>query len=390
MVETEVTTMVITAVDLGCEKCYKKIKKILCKIPQIQSQIFIEEKNTVTITVVCCSPEKIKRKILRKGCGFIECIVIKPPSPPPPPPVKPEVNVTIRSTCCNECNEGSCGPWCHCHSMPPPPCWVPCSCQRRGYVIIPRHAHSCKGAEKFRTPMIGVNVQHQPLDSNPVKFTTMVIKADLECDKCHKKIKKVLYRIPQIQNQIYDKKAGTVTITVFCCSPENVREKIIFKGGHAVKSIEIKVPPPPPPKEAPPPKEVAEKPKDPAKSKESEKPVVVIVEPPKPEKPIVVIVEQPKQKEPEPAPPPKALEPLAVCPPALAHPRTCSPEYNQWIGGGPCYHGHGRPASPSYEVHGSAVYDSWGGGGGGGQRTGYDPWQREYVYEDNPSYCTIM
>ncbi|KAJ6741538.1 HEAVY METAL TRANSPORT/DETOXIFICATION SUPERFAMILY PROTEIN [Salix viminalis] len=179
------------------------------------------------------------------------------------------------------------------------------------------------------------------------KFTTMVIKADLECDKCHKKIKKVLYRIPQIQNQIYDKKAGTVTITVFCCSPENVREKIIFKG-------------------------------------------VVIVEPPKPEKPIVVIVEQPKQKEPEPAPPPKALEPLAVCPPAPAHPRTCSPEYNQWIGGGPCYHGHGRPASPSYEVHGRPVYDSWGGGGGGGQRTGYDPWQREYVYEDNPSYCTIM
>ncbi|KAJ6363704.1 hypothetical protein OIU78_003805 [Salix suchowensis] len=215
------------------------------------------------------------------------------------------------------------------------------------------------------------------------KFTTMVIKADLECDKCHKKIKKVLYRIPQIQNQIYDKKAGTVTITVFCCSPENVREKIIFKGGEAVKSIEIKVPPPPPPKEAPPPKEVAEKPKEPPKPKDPAKST-------EPEKPIVVIVGPPQQKEPEPAPPPKALEPLAVCPPAPAHPRTCSPEYNQWIGGGPCYHGHGRPASPSYEVHGRPVYDNWGGGGCGGQRTGYDPWQREYVYEDNPSSCTIM
>ncbi|KAF9679423.1 hypothetical protein SADUNF_Sadunf06G0013600 [Salix dunnii] len=34
--------------------------------------------------------------------------------------------------------------------------------------IIPRHAHPCKGTGKLRIPMIGVNVQHQPLDSNPV------------------------------------------------------------------------------------------------------------------------------------------------------------------------------------------------------------------------------
>ncbi|KAF9679422.1 hypothetical protein SADUNF_Sadunf06G0013500 [Salix dunnii] len=33
MVETQVTTMVIKVVDLGCEKCRKKIKKLLCKIP---------------------------------------------------------------------------------------------------------------------------------------------------------------------------------------------------------------------------------------------------------------------------------------------------------------------------------------------------------------------
>ncbi|KAJ6741541.1 HEAVY METAL TRANSPORT/DETOXIFICATION SUPERFAMILY PROTEIN [Salix viminalis] len=189
--------MVIKVVDLGCEKCHKKIKKILCKIPQIQSQIYAEKENTVTITVVCCSPEKIKRKLLRKGCGFIECVVIKPPPPPttttpdssktskpdssktskpdsssktskpdssskqtpppPPPPIKHEVNVTIRNTCCNECNEGSCGQWCHCHSMSQPPCW-----------IIPRHAQSCKGGGKLRITMIGVSVQHQPLDSNPV------------------------------------------------------------------------------------------------------------------------------------------------------------------------------------------------------------------------------
>ncbi|KAJ6700297.1 HEAVY METAL TRANSPORT/DETOXIFICATION SUPERFAMILY PROTEIN [Salix purpurea] len=117
MVETQVTTMVIKVVDLGCEKCHKKIKKILCKIPQIQNQIYVEEKNTVTITVVCCSPEKIKKKILGKGCGFIECVEIKPPSPPP---------------------------------------------------IIHRHAQSCKRGGKLRIPMIGASVQHQPLGSNPV------------------------------------------------------------------------------------------------------------------------------------------------------------------------------------------------------------------------------
>ncbi|KAG5242422.1 latent-transforming growth factor beta-binding protein [Salix suchowensis] len=77
---------------------------------------------------------------------------------PPPPPLKHEVNVTIRNTCCNECNEGSCGSWCHCHSISQPPCWVPysrppcvpwedgfCSCRRRGYVvcICEDHSPSC-------------------------------------------------------------------------------------------------------------------------------------------------------------------------------------------------------------------------------------------------------
>nr|TKS09726.1 hypothetical protein D5086_0000088270 [Populus alba] len=50
MVETQVTTMVIK-VDLGCEKCHKKIKKVLCGIPQIQNQTYDKKENTVTITV---------------------------------------------------------------------------------------------------------------------------------------------------------------------------------------------------------------------------------------------------------------------------------------------------------------------------------------------------
>ncbi|KAJ6741543.1 HEAVY METAL TRANSPORT/DETOXIFICATION SUPERFAMILY PROTEIN [Salix viminalis] len=171
--------MVIKVVDLGCEKCHKKIKKILCKIPQIQSQIYVEEKNTVTITVVCCSPEKIKKKILGKGCGFIECVEIKPPSPPPEtkpsspkptspetkpsspkptPPIKHEVNVKIQSTCCHLVFRGK----------------MVFVAAEEGVTlcvsvkIIHRNAQSCKGGGKLRIPMIGASVQHQPLDSNPV------------------------------------------------------------------------------------------------------------------------------------------------------------------------------------------------------------------------------
>ncbi|KAJ6992024.1 hypothetical protein NC653_015394 [Populus alba x Populus x berolinensis] len=69
MVETQVTTMVIKVIDLGCEKCHKKIKKVLCGIPQIQNQTYDQKKNTVTITVVGCCPEKIKKKIYCKGEG---------------------------------------------------------------------------------------------------------------------------------------------------------------------------------------------------------------------------------------------------------------------------------------------------------------------------------
>ncbi|KAJ0019006.1 hypothetical protein Pint_09444 [Pistacia integerrima] len=63
----EATIMVIE-VDLNCSKCYKKVKKILCKIPQIQDQVYDEKKNTVTIKVACsCNPEKIMQKIRCKG-----------------------------------------------------------------------------------------------------------------------------------------------------------------------------------------------------------------------------------------------------------------------------------------------------------------------------------
>uniref|UniRef100_A0A6M2E9B3 HMA domain-containing protein n=1 Tax=Populus davidiana TaxID=266767 RepID=A0A6M2E9B3_9ROSI len=208
------------------------------------------------------------------------------------------------------------------------------------------------------------------------KVTTMVIKFDLECEKCQKKIKKVLCRIPQIQNQIYDKKAGTVTITVVCCSPEKIKEKIIYKGGEAVKSIEIKVPEKPKVEE----KKPKEEKKEEAKKEEPKGAVDGDGKPIGTSKPKALIVEPSKPNEPEKT---KAL---------IVHPRTYCADCYRGISGGPCFHDYGRPAPPCYEAYGRPVYDSWSGGGGGCgcQRSGYYVCRCEYVCEDNPSSCSIM
>ncbi|TXG75452.1 hypothetical protein E1A91_1Z012900v1 [Gossypium mustelinum] len=77
------------------------------------------------------------------------------------------------------------------------------------------------------------------------KVTIMVLKVDLQCRRCYKKVKQVLCKFPQIRDQIYDEKANTVTIKVVCCDPEKMRGKIRCKGGDSIKSIEIKPPPKP-------------------------------------------------------------------------------------------------------------------------------------------------
>ncbi|KAF7112949.1 hypothetical protein RHSIM_RhsimUnG0175900 [Rhododendron simsii] len=77
------------------------------------------------------------------------------------------------------------------------------------------------------------------------KVTTMVLKVDLQCPSCYRKIKKVLAKFPQIRSQAYDEKQNTVKITVVCCSPEKIRDKLCCKGGKTIKSIEIKPPPKP-------------------------------------------------------------------------------------------------------------------------------------------------
>ncbi|GLT24840.1 hypothetical protein SLA2020_000080 [Shorea laevis] len=76
--------MVLNVVDLQCSKCYKKIKKLLCKFPEIRDQEYDEKANKVTIKVVCCSPEKIRDKLRCKGGRSIKNIVIREPEKPKP------------------------------------------------------------------------------------------------------------------------------------------------------------------------------------------------------------------------------------------------------------------------------------------------------------------
>ncbi|XP_044462252.1 protein PYRICULARIA ORYZAE RESISTANCE 21-like [Mangifera indica] len=181
------------------------------------------------------------------------------------------------------------------------------------------------------------------------KVTTMVLTVNLQCEKCYRKVKKVLCSFPQIQDQVYDEKQKTVTIKVVCCSPEKIKQKICCKGGESIENIKI-VPPAKP------------------------KPKVVIKDPPKPQ----------PAKATEAAPPtPKALvvAPIPQAPvPAPGHPfgMYCN-EYH----GGP-FQRLGYERLVSYDGYcGRPVYDSWGGSGGG--------WSRgDYFSEENPSTCSIM
>ncbi|XP_075667650.1 uncharacterized protein LOC142637252 [Castanea sativa] len=222
------------------------------------------------------------------------------------------------------------------------------------------------------------------------KTTLMVIKVDLQCCRCYKKIKKVLCGIPQIQDQVYNEKENFVIIKVVCCSPEKIKQKIICEGGCAVKSIEIKEVDKPKEPEKP-----KEKPKESEKKKEEPKKEEAPKKEPKvdtsskdvksngnggpsgPGKPTGPL----KAKEPEKPPP---------CPPQLAYPvpfGTCCTECYVGRGGGPCYSGHGRPPPGCDGYYGRPIYDSYGGGGGYGSSYAS---RCDYFSEENSSGCSIM
>ncbi|GAB4830728.1 hypothetical protein Ancab_004761 [Ancistrocladus abbreviatus] len=175
----------------------------------------------------------------------------------------------------------------------------------------------------------------------------MVLRVDLKCEKCRKKVKEVLCKFPQIRDQEYDEKEDTVTIKVVCCNPEKIRDKLCCKGGGSIKSIEIKEPEKPKPKPAPEP----EKPK------------------PEPEKP---------KPAPEPAPPPPP--PVQGYPPIYPGGVCCWQCYTGQPGG-PCYHGYGRPVPPPPCYDGYGYCGSW-------NRGCYS--RIDYFCEENPSGCVIM
>ncbi|URD96747.1 hypothetical protein MUK42_35975, partial [Musa troglodytarum] len=86
----EIATVIIK-VDLHCCTCSKKIKKVLCKLQKrfdIQSIVYDEKKNTVTVSGPF-DPECFIRKLLCLACKVIQDVQIKPPPPPPKPPQKP-------------------------------------------------------------------------------------------------------------------------------------------------------------------------------------------------------------------------------------------------------------------------------------------------------------
>ncbi|KAI6704665.1 hypothetical protein NL676_007627 [Syzygium grande] len=109
-------------VDLKCPRCCKKIKKILCDIPQVKDPIFDEKQNKVTITVVGGSPENVRQKILCKGRCFVQGVEILP-EPKPPNPAQP-VYVVGWVCVCPPCLNWGCGSSCpcSCHCGRPPMC----------------------------------------------------------------------------------------------------------------------------------------------------------------------------------------------------------------------------------------------------------------------------
>ncbi|RVW58864.1 hypothetical protein CK203_108317 [Vitis vinifera] len=98
--------MKLKVVNLGCKRCYKKIKKLLFKFPGT----FIEKEDTVIIKVVCSYPEMIRTKLFYKGSDTIKSIeVIPPEKPPPPPPPPPPTPVANSSTRCHPMMAGLLG-----------------------------------------------------------------------------------------------------------------------------------------------------------------------------------------------------------------------------------------------------------------------------------------
>ena len=144
-----------------------------------------------------------------------------------------------------------------------------------------------------------------------------------------------------------------VRVTVVCCSPEKMRDKLCYKGGGSIRSIEIVEPPKP--KAEPEKKKEGEKPKGKTTKPQEEPPSTGGAVDPPPVQPAVVFA-----------------EPMPVS--VLAYPAPAHPVGLFYYGG---------PGGPT-GFYGRPIYDSYGGGGPSYVR-GHDqnPWEEE------ESGCTI-
>ncbi|KAK1274044.1 hypothetical protein QJS04_geneDACA018330 [Acorus gramineus] len=152
----------------------------------------------------------------------------------------------------------------------------------------------------------------------PEKVSTIILKVDLDCHKCNKKIRAVLCKLQgryNIETIVYDEKKNTVTLTGPFC-PHRLAKKLCCKACKVIREIEIVDPPKPEPPKPAPPKPEPPKPEPP--KPEPPKPEPPKPEPPKPEPPKP---EPPKPEPPKPEPP--KPQPPKPEPPKPEPPKPC-------------------------------------------------------------------
>ncbi|GKD75647.1 heavy metal-associated domain, HMA containing protein, partial [Tanacetum coccineum] len=206
-----------------------------------------------------------------------------------------------------------------------------------------------------------------------------------KCSDCYKKVKKVICKIPEIRDQEYDFDKNKVRITVVCCSPERVRDKLSYKGGKSIQKIEI----------------VADKPKASSAAADDDKPKPK----PKPKESDKPKGDNDKPKAAE-APPkgdtaPKTevakmmFEPPVDGYPQMYPPMTAYPtvgygyhqQQQQGYGGSPFQHsGYGMPVASSSGYGYGCAYNNHHGYNGNATHNS----SNNYFSEDNPQECSIM
>lgn len=192
----------------------------------------------------------------------------------------------------------------------------------------------------------------------------MVLDVDLKCSDCYKKVKKILCKIPEIRDQEYEVDKNKVKISVVCCSPEKIRDKLCYKGGSSIQKIEV----------------VVEKPKD-SKPSDKDKPKDA---------------GKPKAAKGDAPPPAKKSEPKSevakmVVEPVQGYPQMYPPTYPVIGYGHECYGGgYGAPPQPSGYGYGYGYANGYGHGHGYDHGYNGNASRNDYFSEENPQGCSVM